>query len=108
MESKLKKLKKNHTDLMKEFEEVSSYIHILAKIIKEINREIEKLESKQWFKYKKEKYLVKCCELKGYKSLLLKNNKGYLILINNNLRKKEKQKELHSILKRKKCMKKIS
>lgn len=107
MENRLKILKKNYIELSKEFEEVSNYIHILAMIIKEINKEIEKLESKQWFKYKKEKYLVNYCTLEGFKSLLLKNNKGYLILIDNNLRKKEKQKELHAILKRKKCIKKL-
>lgn len=107
MENRLKILKKNYIELSEEFEQINNYMYILAEIIKEINQEIEKLESKRWFKYKKEKYLVNYCALEGYKSLLLKNNKGYLIVIDNNLRKKEKQKELHAILKRKKCIKKL-
>ena len=109
--NKLEQLKCEYSQLCIEWEKANDYLHSISLKIKEKNIEIESLEKAQAkngiFKYKGATYRIRYMDLKGKpKSFLLanKSKSRYEIIIDSNLNSREKQKELHTILKRKKCL----
>lgn len=100
-------LKNEYLQLWDEFDRASEYMHSIGRKIREKRKEIEELESRKYFKYNGETYKVLYEKLdKPYRSLLLRDRRdGTLVIkIDNRLNSKEKQEELHIILKRKKCL----
>ncbi|MDU1315212.1 MAG: hypothetical protein E6940_14330 [Clostridium septicum] len=101
-------IKNDYFELCKEFKEVSNYMHSIGREIRAKRQEIERLISRSYFKYDGKTYHVCYEELKGpHKSILLKDmkNGNLVIKIDIRLAPKEKQEELHIMLKRKKCLK---
>lgn len=105
--NKLESLKNEYLQLCEEFEKASNYMHSIGKKRRCKKREIEELESRTWFKYNGKTYRVCYEELKYRKSILLKDikNGNLVIIIDNKLTPKERQEELHIMLKEKKCLK---
>ena len=105
--SKLESLRNEYFNLCEEFERASNYMHFVDRLIREKRKEIEELESRSWIKYNGEIYHICYEELKRpQRSILLKDirNGNLVIKIDSRLTPKERQEELHIILKRKKCL----
>lgn len=103
----LEALKNEYLQLCEEFEKASDYMHSISKKIRCKKREIEELESKMYFKYNGQTYKVLYEKLdKPHRSLLLRDRRNgtFIIKIDSKLSPKEKQEELHIMLKRKKCL----
>lgn len=106
--SNLEKLKSEYEELCNEFDSVSNYMHSIGRKLREKKKEIEELESRTWFKYNGKIYRVFYEELKRpHRSLLFEDrrNGNLIIKIDSRLTSKEKQEELHIMLRRKKCLK---
>ncbi|MFR4583238.1 hypothetical protein [Clostridium cadaveris] len=106
--NKLEILKNDYIELCEEFERASNYMHFIGEKVRDKKKKIEDLESRTRFKYNGARYHVRYEELeKPHRSLLLKNinNGSWVIKINSELSTKERQEELHIMLKRKKCLK---
>lgn len=106
--NKIELLKNDYFSLCEEFERASNYMHSIGKKMREKRKEIDELESRRWFKYNGKIYYVIHEELKRpYRSILFKDiRSGNLVIkIDSRLTLKERQEELHTILKRKKCLK---
>lgn len=104
----LELLKNEYSQLCEEFYRANDYMHSIGEKIRCKKREIEELESKMYFKYNGQTYKVLYEKLnKPHRSLLLKDTRnGVLVIkIDSELSSKEKQDELHIMLKRKKCLK---
>lgn len=105
--NKIESLKNDYFSLCEEFCRVNSYKHALGKTLEAKRKEIDELESRRWFKYDGKIYHVIHEELKRpYRSILFKDirNGNLVIKIDSRLTSKERQEELHIILKRKKCL----
>lgn len=103
----LEALKNEYLQLCEEFDLVSNYMHSIGEKIRCENREIEELKSRMYFKYNGQTYKVLYDKLdKPHRSLLLKDTRNgiFVIKIDSRLSPKEKQEELHIMLKRKKCL----
>lgn len=105
--SKLELLRNEYFNLFDEFCRVNAYKHALGKTLEAKRKEIEELESRSWIKYNGEIYHICYEELKRpQRSILFKDirNGNLVIKIDSRLTPKERQEELHIILKRKKCL----
>ncbi|MDU1313260.1 MAG: hypothetical protein E6940_04270 [Clostridium septicum] len=105
--SNLEKLKNEYLQLCEEFYRASDYMHSIGEKIRSKKRKIEELESRMYFKHNGQTYKVLYEKLdKPYRSLLLRDRRDgtFIIKIDSKLTPKEKQEELHIMLKRKKCL----
>lgn len=103
----LEMLKNEYIELCEEFDRASDYMHSIGEKMRCKKREIEELESSMYFKHNGQIYKVLYEKLdRPHRSLLLRDikNSNWIIKIDSRLTEKEKQKELHIMLKRKKCL----
>lgn len=104
----LELLRNEYSQLCEEFYRASDCMHSIGRKIRIKRKEIEEFESRAIFKYNRERYKVIYEELdKPHRSLLLRDlrNGIFVIKINSRLTEKEKKKELHIMLTRKKWLK---
>lgn len=86
--------------LEEECEFIGKYMSSVMQEIRDRKIMIRHIKRKHRFKYKGKIYYVVIVPFKTYRSTL----KGQVIYINSNLSKVDRQRELHIILKRKKCL----
>lgn len=94
----------NLTELQKLWDEYDKKREFIGFAIRDLTECIRELNKKHRFKYNGKVYYVVIRPLKTRKSQMKQNGKYIFIIIDNSLSKIDRQRELHIILKRKKCL----